>query len=240
LNVPGVDLSNVIGGEGSYTFAAWLKPTDLGGDKFLFGQSSQGIHNGIRNNGFLHQAHWGADTNGATNLNDYLAADEDGWVHAAWTYDGATDTGKIYLDGVLDYEGNKRAPNGSGNLIIGGRNGGGAGYRGLVDEVAIWDNVQDAEAIAALAAGGSPLGSGSQNAVEFTSISYNSTTGAVELTWSSNPNKSYSVIYSTDLVNWDSDVDDDVDSDGDTTTYNFNNPEGVDAKKIFFRVIENE
>ena len=109
INVPGVDLSNVIGGEGSYTFTAWINPSDLGGDKFLFGQTSQGIHNGIRNNGFLHQAHWGADTNGATNLNDYLAADEDKWVHAAWTYDGATNTGKIYLDGVEDYSGGKRA-----------------------------------------------------------------------------------------------------------------------------------
>ena len=115
----------MIGGEGSYTFTAWIKPSDLGGDKFLFGQSSQGIHNGIRNNGFLHQAHWGADTNGATNLNDYDASANDGWIHAAWTYDGATDTGKIYLDGVEDYSGDKRAPNGSGNLIIGGRNGGG-------------------------------------------------------------------------------------------------------------------
>ena len=128
------DLSSVISGEGSYKFSAWIKPSDLGGDKFLFGQTSQGIHNGIRNNGFLHQAHWGADTNGATNLNDYDASANDGWVHAAWTYDGATDTGKIYLDGVLDWEGDKRAPNGSGTLIIGGRNGGGNGYRGLVDE----------------------------------------------------------------------------------------------------------
>ena len=128
LNVPGVDLSDVIGGEGSYTFTAWIKPTDLGGDKFLFGQSSQGIHNGIRNNGFLHQAHWGADTNGATNLNDYDASANDGWIHAAWTYDGATNTGKIYLDGVEDYSGDKNQPNGSGNLIIGGRNGGGNGY----------------------------------------------------------------------------------------------------------------
>ena len=38
---------------------------------------------------------------------------------------GLDGTGKIYLDGSLDWEGNKRAPNGSGNLIIGGRNGGG-------------------------------------------------------------------------------------------------------------------
>ena len=157
INVPGVDLSNVIGGEGSYTFTAWIKPSDLGGDKFLFGQTSQGIHNGIRNNGFLHQAHWGADTNGATNLNDYLAADEDKWVHAAWTYDGATNTGKIYLDGVEDYSGDKNQPNGSGNLVIGGRNGGGNGYRGLVDEIAIWSEVKDADYIAALAGGRNAL-----------------------------------------------------------------------------------
>ena len=62
---------------------------------------SRDIHNGIRNGGFLHQAHWGADTNGATNLNGYLDNDLDGWIHAAWTYDGESDTGKIYLDGVL-------------------------------------------------------------------------------------------------------------------------------------------
>ena len=34
LNVPGVEMAEIISGEGSYTFSAWLKPTDLGGDKF--------------------------------------------------------------------------------------------------------------------------------------------------------------------------------------------------------------
>ena len=157
LNLPGVDMSKVISGEGSYTLAAWIKPSDLGGNKFLFGQSSQGIHNGIRNGGFLHQAHWGADTNGATNLNDYDASANGGWVHAAWVYDGATDTGKMYLDGVEDYSGDKRAPNGSGNLIVGGSNGGGDNFRGLVDEVAVWNVAAGAEYIAKLAAGQSPL-----------------------------------------------------------------------------------
>ena len=157
INVPGVDLSSVISGEGSYTFAAWIKPSNLDGDKFIFGQSSQGIHNGIRNGGFLHQAHWGADTNGATNLKDYDASANDGWVHAAFVYDGSDDLGQIYLDGVLDWEGGKRAPNGSGNLIIGGRNGGGAGYVGLMDEVAIWDVAKSGSDIAFLANGGSHL-----------------------------------------------------------------------------------
>ena len=61
-------MSKVISGEGSYTLAAWIKPSDLGGNKFLFGQTQQGIHNGIRNGGYLHQAHWGADTNGACGI----------------------------------------------------------------------------------------------------------------------------------------------------------------------------
>ena len=46
---------------------AWIKPDSLDGERFIFGQTSQGIHNGIRNNAFLHQAHWGADTVGNTN-----------------------------------------------------------------------------------------------------------------------------------------------------------------------------
>jgi len=218
INVPGVDLSNVIGGEGSYTMSAWLKPTDLGGDKFLFGQTSQGIHNGIRNNGFLHQAHWGADTNGATNLNDYLATDEDGWVHAAWVYDGATDTGQIYLDGVLDYEGGKNAPNGSGNLIIGGRNGGEAGYVGLIDEIAVWSEVKSADYIAALAAGGSPLVAPTQNALKVTTFSYNTGTGDLDINWSSNAGKSYGLEYSLDLSTW-VDLEVTVESGGDATNF---------------------
>ena len=51
---------------------AWIKPDSTDGERFIFGQTNQGIHNGIRNNAFLHQAHWGADTNGTTNLNDLL------------------------------------------------------------------------------------------------------------------------------------------------------------------------
>ena len=170
-----IDATPIIQGDGSYTFTAWIKPSDLGGDKFLFGQTSQGIHNGIRNGGFLHQAHWGADTNGATNLNGYLAEDEDGWVHAAWTYDAATDTGKIYLDGKLDWQGAKRPPQGSGSIIIGGRNGGGAGYRGLVDEIAIWDVALQPGNIANIAAGQAPAASVDQTMTDFQTLGRTST-----------------------------------------------------------------
>ncbi len=237
INVPGINLSKIISGEGSYTFSAWLKPSDLSGNKFLFGQTNQGIHNGIRNNGFLHQAHWGADTNGATNLNSYLEADEDGWIHAAWTYDGETDTGKIYLDGSLDWEGNKRAPNGSGNLIIGGRSGGGDGYYGLADDIAMWDMVLEPEAIEELALGGSPIGANLP--FQITSITYDLQSGEIELTWDSKPGRNYLLLYNTSLENWDADIDDSIESGGESTTYRFENPEGPEATALFFKVIGN-
>ncbi|MEO1860019.1 MAG: LamG-like jellyroll fold domain-containing protein, partial [Verrucomicrobiales bacterium] len=163
IDVTAVDVSSIVSQDGSYTLSAWLKPTDLNGDKFFFGQTNQGIHNGIRNGGFLHQAHWGADTNGATNLNNYLNNDDDGWIHAAWTYDGVSDMGKIYLDGNIDWEGNKNPPNGSGNLIVGGRNGGEAGYVGLADDIAMWDEVLNDDAIQALADGASPSGASQED-----------------------------------------------------------------------------
>ena len=224
LNVPGVDMSKVIGGEGSYTLAAWIKPSDLGGNKFLFGQTSQGIHNGIRNGGFLHQAHWGADTNGATNLNDYDASANDGWVHAAFVYDGSADLGQIYLDGVLDWEGEKRAPNGSGNLIVGGSNGGGDNFRGLVDEIAVWDIPASADIIAALAGGASPLEVGGPSAeTQFlvTAFSYNVGAGDLDISWNSTAGKSYGLEYSVDLATW---VDLDVTVEADADTANFQLP----------------
>ena len=243
LNVPGIGLGSIISGSGSYTFTAWLKPSDLNGDKFIFGQTSQGIHNGIRNNGFLHQAHWGADTNGSTNLNGYLEADEDGWIHAAWTYDGETDTGKIYLDGSLDWEGSKRAPNGSGNLIIGGRDGGGNGYFGLADDIAMWNMVLEPVSITELASGSSPIGS--KSPFDFTSVIYNAEEDSFRFEWNSKPNRTYALYFSETLEEFDADVDDSIESGGETTVYppigepGLENPlEG--APQLFFRIEENQ
>ena len=53
----------------------------------------------------------------------------------------------MYLNGEIDWQGAKRAPNGSGTLIIGGSRGG-DNYRGLADDIAIWDQVLDSDEIA--------------------------------------------------------------------------------------------
>ena len=146
----------------SYTLSTWLRvePGFLDGQRVIWGQTAQGVHNGIRNGGFLHTAHWGNDFNAGTVL------DEDTWVHAAWTYDGAEGLANIYLNGELDLEDQpQRAPNGSGNLIVGNRNGGqaGQGFVGSLDDVAIWNEVLREDQIALLASGASPIGADVEN-----------------------------------------------------------------------------
>ncbi len=76
ISVTGLDvptlLGNRDGGPGqddlSYTMACWILPDalSLSGDRFFFGQWTQGIHNGLRDNGRLHQAHWANDHYGDT------------------------------------------------------------------------------------------------------------------------------------------------------------------------------
>ena len=143
----------------AYTLAAWIKPDrdNDGQERYVFGQESQGIHHGLRNNMYLHHAHWGADQNAGTKLNGdgYLDNDADGWIHAVWTYSGnAGRIGQVYLDGVKDGEWNKNRPNLGNGLIIGARNGGSQQFRGSMDEVAVWDRVLTAEEVNQIATEG--------------------------------------------------------------------------------------
>ena len=156
LDFPGIDMNSMIRDfdTGSYTFACWMKPIgSAGGEGFMWGQTNQGIHNGVRNGGLLHSAHWGADWNAST----VLEADQ--WVHAVWTYDGAIDEAMIYLNGQVDGGPTaQNAPNGGGTFIFGGRNNGEIPYNGEIDDIAIWREVLPESAIEALADGISPIG----------------------------------------------------------------------------------
>ena len=66
----------------NYTISCWIKPdqSSFSGDAFIFGQGSQGIHNGFRNGNTYH-AHWGSDFSGTLPLNP------DEWAHLTFTYD---------------------------------------------------------------------------------------------------------------------------------------------------------
>lgn len=158
IRIPGIDIPSMVRGH-DYTFACWLKAEEsAGGEGFVWGQTNQGIHHGVRNGGVLHSAHWGADWNAST----VLARSE--WVHAAWVYDSTNDQARIYLNGSLDGQSGQGDMNGDGHLILGARNGnenggnGAAHFRGCLDDAAVWLGHQvSGPHLAALAAGLSPI-----------------------------------------------------------------------------------
>ena len=79
------------------------------------------------------------------------------WQHVAYVATEA-DTMQIYIDGELAFEDSWNG-NPSGFMHIGNRFTGRAeGFDGLIDNVALWDEALDGEAIRSLAAGGSVLG----------------------------------------------------------------------------------
>ena len=239
INVAGLDMNQEIRdfGSGSYTMTCWLKPSDIAGEKFIFGQTQQGIHNGIRNDSFLHQAHWGADTNGSTQLGPYIASDSDGWIHAAFVYDGAANQGTIYLDGQQDWTGAKREPNGGGNFILGGRDNGQAEktYQGLIDEVAVWRITLTAEEILALAEGGSPTG-GTPIPLKITNVSANFSgeSPVVTMSFNSKAGTIYAIDRTTDLLLWE-ELDDGLEGEADSTEF-VDSFLPADARRIFYRV----
>ena len=226
---------------GDYTFACWLKvePDFLDGQHVIWGQQNQGIHNGIRNGGFLHTAHWGADFNAGTVL------DEDTWLHGVWTYDGTEDIANIYLNGELDLEAQpQRAPNGGGSLVIGTRNGGndaGQGFVGNLDDMAIWRSVLSEERIKELAAGTSPIGAAPGPGFAITRVEYirgaDGAADQVMVTWRSKANATYAVDSATTLPDtangWEEQADG-WESQGDETSFTVEVP--ADAAELYVRV----
>lgn len=73
--------------------------------------------------------------------------------------------------------------------------------------------------------------------LEFTNINYILENDTFTLEWVSKPNKTYSLFYSTDLFDWEADIDDSIISEGEKTSYTFENPESIETLKIFFQVL---
>ncbi len=81
-------------------------------------------------------------------------------------------------------------------------------------------------------AGADPLFNGPINV---TGLSYHSESDEFTLTWNSILDNTYSVYYSTDLIDWTSDVDDAVNGGDGTTIFTFDNPE-PGTSQLYFRV----
>ena len=175
------------------------------------------------------------------------AYNEGEWVHVVCTYDSASDTASIYINGQLPANGTfnpKTGIAGPGGYCDGVNNvdtplfirGGEETFNGVLDEVAIWDHALTADEVMTVYTLG-PLGLQAGQRFDITEIDYSAAENEVTLTWDSREGETYAVKYSTDLVDWEADLDDGVDADpGDSTTRSFGIAEIDEDGEIFFRV----
>jgi hypothetical protein len=158
-------------------------------------------------------------------------------------FTGTRDTG--LGDGSADIKDDNvlGSPNGGGNYIIVTRGGGTTSNNndtGWIDGPSDHAEVYWLHHLMGLSdvIGGVPAAP-----FAITEIDYASTTGMLTLTWTSKPNETYGVYYSTDMTNWESYVDDSVPADAVETTTTvvfdlngiFPGPDGI-PERVYFRV----
>ena len=124
--------------DNSYTADAWVYPTDLSGDRGMFGDevsaNRQGLHLIFRN-GSIHQGHYGSDANaGSVTTNS--------WWHIVFTFDKATGATKMYKNGV--YQGNSgtiQSYIGTSNIHLGQAYGNSGFFQGKGAVYKMYDRV---------------------------------------------------------------------------------------------------
>jgi hypothetical protein len=155
------------GGESQLTISAWAKPeTNSGHGKII-------TKKGTVNPRVFYLSVNGTDKNvyfflTSTNYRYFYTANDSitvgEWVHIVATYNFATDTGKIYLNGA---EVSTSSAGSTPDTSIGsnsipttiGRDGGSSAdyFKGLINDVGIWDIALDSDSVTALYNSGVPL-----------------------------------------------------------------------------------
>lgn len=135
----------------AYTVSAWVNIDKASGDAMVLGQKIGGanwLHLGTRD-AKAHSGHYGSDTTGPTVLSTGV------WYHVAWQFD--VNTQRVFVNGKLDGAAAVRVPiRLNDELKVGDCNGATRAFKGIMDEVAIYNEVLSPEQIAHLAAGGDP------------------------------------------------------------------------------------
>ena len=150
-----IDMNSMIRdfGDGSYTFACWMKPIGSAGGQGFCGVKLNKVFIMV----FVMVVYFTVPTGERTGMLRRFLKLISGSI--SWTYDGASDTATIYLNGQVDGGPTaQRAPNGGGTFIFGGRNNGEIAYNGYVDDVTIWSGFILKVLSNALADGASPFG----------------------------------------------------------------------------------
>ena len=191
----------------------------------------------------------GPGANGGWNVADGPAVSTDTWEHIAITYDSATNTKTMYLDGTAVSTTNPVAfsPN-NGDLVdgftheaedlhigAGGDGGTSFWFDGRIDDVGLFRTALTPEEITSIMTNGVGSFGGLAKPLQITDLVVSSGTGNVTITFNSTSGSSYIIERSTNLVDW-LELTDDHESEGEVTTYT-DPTVPDDTTKLFYRVI---
>jgi hypothetical protein len=168
------------------------------------------------------------------------------WVHVTCVYDSLADTARIYINGELPENGNFNPMTGILQRRVEGVNertaplylrGGFESFNGTLDDVAMWDRPLSPEEVRLVYESGPLSVERDEVTPIITAIELNRETKELTLTWDSTEGDTFAVLYSTDLISWDSDLDDGIAAGaGDSTTETFSLEGLALPEKVFFRV----
>ena len=134
-----VGIAPELGLTGDFTVDAWIKATELGGGtrvvlgSILADNRNNQVLNLSIQNGKPYFGFWNNDTPGKMVLSPNV------WYHIAWRYDSSTQEQAIFVNGVLDAQsGNHAAFEGPDDIAI-GQYGDGNFFKGLIDEVKLFN-----------------------------------------------------------------------------------------------------
>jgi hypothetical protein len=101
--------------DADYTFDAWVYPTNLSGDKTMFGTDETELRKGLHlifRDGAIYQGHFASDfTAGTATLN--------AWNNISYTYVKSSGLASIYKNGILQGTGTIASFIGTTNILLG-------------------------------------------------------------------------------------------------------------------------
>ena len=252
-----VDFSELLNPE-SFTVTLWALARSIDGfaspitsrDDFNNGVSTHGYILYNDNSGIWN--FWTGDGNPGWDQLPGNPVEIDTWAHLAITYDAATNTKKIFTNGV-EVNSEEVAPPGptqySPNGVVemenlhigaGSDTGGNFFFNGLIDDVALFRTALSEADIQSIMTGGVGAFTGAGTPLSIFSIVVGPNPDQVTISWNSQTGATYAVERTPDLAaasapgaSWD-ELTDSVASEGMTTTYTDTVPAG--STKIFYRV----
>ncbi|MBD3376858.1 T9SS type A sorting domain-containing protein [candidate division KSB1 bacterium] len=131
----------------NYTMEIWVNPTDLTAENRILHRSGVFVLYLDNTGKVLFESKNGA---GVT-ITSVGSLPANSWSHVAVTFDGATNTVRLYIDGALDNSQTDALFSlvaGTDPIIIGNNLAGGHGFEGQLDELRLWTSTRTATQIA--------------------------------------------------------------------------------------------